>query len=231
MECGSYRGIKLLEHAMKVVERIFEHSVRQQIETVASLPALGPWAPPAERGPLLESIYQVSLTVDLCEGNKIISFNKFISPQPVGGPLKRKKIWGPWARAQCAHWLRRPWIEIDDMQFGFMKGKGTADATFIVRQMQKNFRVKGKRLYVGFVDLEKAFNRVQNEQLEQVDMFLYLGSLITEDGECTMDFNTTFNRGQAIRASLQKIQKSQHTDFNGDTTNQSASVACSNVQL
>ena len=23
MECGSYRGIKLLEHAMKVVERIF----------------------------------------------------------------------------------------------------------------------------------------------------------------------------------------------------------------
>jgi len=24
VECGSYRGIKLLEHAMKVVERIFE---------------------------------------------------------------------------------------------------------------------------------------------------------------------------------------------------------------
>ena len=28
----SYRGIKLLEHAMKVVERIFEHRFRQQIE-------------------------------------------------------------------------------------------------------------------------------------------------------------------------------------------------------
>ena len=27
------RGIKLLEHAMKVVERIFEHRIRQQIET------------------------------------------------------------------------------------------------------------------------------------------------------------------------------------------------------
>jgi len=27
MECGSYRGIKLLEHAMKVVERIFKHYV------------------------------------------------------------------------------------------------------------------------------------------------------------------------------------------------------------
>ena len=31
MECGSYRGMKLLEHAMKVVERIFEHRIRQQI--------------------------------------------------------------------------------------------------------------------------------------------------------------------------------------------------------
>ena len=32
MECGSYRGIKLLEHAMKVIERIFVHRIRQQIE-------------------------------------------------------------------------------------------------------------------------------------------------------------------------------------------------------
>ena len=54
MECGSYRGIKLLEHAMKVVEKIFEHRIRQQ-------------------------------------------------------------------------------IKIDDMQFGFMKGKGTTDAIFMAR--------------------------------------------------------------------------------------------------
>ena len=32
MECRSYRGIKLLEHAMKVVERTFEHRIRQQID-------------------------------------------------------------------------------------------------------------------------------------------------------------------------------------------------------
>ena len=32
MECGSYRGIKLLEHAMKVLEKISEHRIRQQIE-------------------------------------------------------------------------------------------------------------------------------------------------------------------------------------------------------
>jgi len=79
------------------------------VSAVASLPALGPWAP-TERGPSLESIYRVFLTVDLCEGNKIISLKKIISPQPVRGPSKRKKIRGPWARAQCAHWLRRPWV-------------------------------------------------------------------------------------------------------------------------
>ena len=84
MECGSYRGIKLLEHAMKVVERIFEHRIRQQ-------------------------------------------------------------------------------IEVDDMQFWFMKGKGTTDAIFTVRQMQEKFRVKGKKLYFGFVDLEKAFDTVPRE--------------------------------------------------------------------
>ena len=32
IKCGSYMGIKLLEHAMKMVERIFEHRIRQQIK-------------------------------------------------------------------------------------------------------------------------------------------------------------------------------------------------------
>jgi len=87
MECGSYTGIKLLKHAMKVVERIFEHRIRQQ-------------------------------------------------------------------------------IEVDDMQFGFMKGKGTTDAIITVRQMKENFRVKGKKLYIGFVDLQKAFDRVPREVIQ-----------------------------------------------------------------
>ena len=89
MECGSYRGIKLLEHAMKVVESIFEHRIRQQ-------------------------------------------------------------------------------IKIDDMQFGFMKGKETTDAIFMARQMQENFRVKGKKEYFVFVDLEKAFDRVPREVISWV---------------------------------------------------------------
>jgi len=51
---------------------------------------------------------------------------------------------------------------------------------------------------------------IQHELLEQVDMFPYLGSLITEDGEYTTEFRTRLNRGQAIEASLQKIWKSHN---------------------
>ena len=57
----------------------------------------------------------------------------------------------------------RQQIVIDDMQFRFMKGKGTTDAIFTARQMQENFRVKGKKLYFRFVDLEKAFDTVPRE--------------------------------------------------------------------
>ena len=46
---------------------------------------------------------------------------------------------------------------------------------------------------------------IQNEQLEQVDTFLYLGFLITEDGKCTTEFRTRLYRGQAIGTSMQKI--------------------------
>jgi len=55
---------------------------------------------------------------------------------------------------------------------------------------------------------------IQNEQLEEVNTFPYLlpcclaWFLTTEDGECTMEFRTRLNRGQAIGASLQKIWKS-----------------------
>jgi len=49
---------------------------------------------------------------------------------------------------------------------------------------------------------------IQNKQQEQVDMFPYLGSLITEDGECTKELHNRLNRGQTIGASMQKIWKS-----------------------
>jgi len=51
-------------------------------------------------------------------------------------------------------------IDIDDVQFGYVKDKGTTDAIFVVGQMREKFRAKGKKLYFDFVDLQKAFDRV-----------------------------------------------------------------------
>ena len=46
------------------------------------------------------------------------------------------------------------------MQFGFMPGRGTTDAIFILRQLQEKHLAKNKKLYFAFVDFEKAFDRV-----------------------------------------------------------------------
>lgn len=85
--CGAYRGVKLLEHAMKIVERVLVNRIRRI-------------------------------------------------------------------------------VEVDEMQFGFMPGKGTIDAVFILRRLQEEYRAKGKKLYMCFVDLEKAFDRVPRKVME-----------------------------------------------------------------
>jgi hypothetical protein len=84
LECGSYRGIKLLEIGLKVYERVIEGRLRQQ-------------------------------------------------------------------------------VEIHDNQFGFMKGRETTDAIFILRQMQEKVLEGNSKRYWTFVDLEKAFDRVPRE--------------------------------------------------------------------
>src|SRR3989441_7730689 len=86
LECSSYRGIKLVEHVLKVLERVIEARLRKT-------------------------------------------------------------------------------AKIDEMQFGFSPGKGTTDAIFIVRQVQEKFLGKQKELWMAFVDLEKAFDRVPHEVL------------------------------------------------------------------
>ena len=57
-------------------------------------------------------------------------------------------------------------VTIDDKQFGFMPGKGTTHALFILRRMQEEFRGKEKKLYMCFVDFEKAFDRVARKVME-----------------------------------------------------------------
>ena len=51
-------------------------------------------------------------------------------------------------------------VSTDDSQFGFVPGRGTTDAIFVVRQLQEKYLAVNKRLYMAFVDLEKAFDRV-----------------------------------------------------------------------
>ena len=50
-------------------------------------------------------------------------------------------------------------VNIDSMQFGFMPGRETTDALFVVRRMQEKYRDKKKKLYMCFVDIEKTFDR------------------------------------------------------------------------
>ena len=87
MSCGSYKGVKLLEHAMKIVERVLERRIRTL-------------------------------------------------------------------------------VNLDKIQFGFMPGKGTVDTIFIVRRMQEEYQKKDKKLYMCFVDMEKAFDRVSRKVME-----------------------------------------------------------------
>ena len=56
--------------------------------------------------------------------------------------------------------LIRQLVSSDDSQFGFVPGRGTTDAIFVVRQLQEKYLAANKRLYMAFVDLEKAFDWV-----------------------------------------------------------------------
>ena len=50
--------------------------------------------------------------------------------------------------------LVRQRVEIDEMQSGFMSGRGTTDAIFIVCQLQEKHLAANKPLYMAFVDLD-----------------------------------------------------------------------------
>ena len=87
MSCGAYRVVKLLEHAMKIVEEVLERRMRRM-------------------------------------------------------------------------------VKVDEMEFSLMPGKGIIDAVFILRRLQEEYLDKEKKLYMCFVDLEKAFDRVPTRVLE-----------------------------------------------------------------
>ena len=59
--------------------------------------------------------------------------------------------------------LIRRLMSIDDSQFCFVPGRVTKDAIFVVKQLQEKYLAANKRLYMAFVDLEKAFDRSTSE--------------------------------------------------------------------
>ena len=57
---------------------------------------------------------------------------------------------------------------IDDEQGGFRVGRGCVDQIFTLKQIDEKTQGKKCKVYVGFIDLEKAYNRVNREALWQV---------------------------------------------------------------
>ena len=49
------------------------------------------------------------------------------------------------------------------MKFGFMPGRSTTDAIFILRKIQEKHHLKRKTMFAAFVDLEKVFDRVSRK--------------------------------------------------------------------
>ena len=94
---------------------------------------------------------------------------------------------------------------MDAIQFGFMKGKGTT-CHFTLRQMPENFRVKGKKLYFGFVDLEKAFDRFPREVIRWAMHKLGVEEWLVSAGLCTQ-VKKQLSRGRPKRTRREVAQK------------------------
>ena len=57
---------------------------------------------------------------------------------------------------RIANDLVRQVVSIHDSKFGFIPGRSTTDAIFVIRQLQEKYLAANKRLYMAFVYQEKA---------------------------------------------------------------------------
>ena len=57
---------------------------------------------------------------------------------------------------------------ISEEQGGFRRGRGCVDQIFTVKMLVEKYLVKGRKLYAAFMDLEKAYDRVDWNSLWDV---------------------------------------------------------------
>ena len=63
--------------------------------------------------------------------------------------------------------LIRQLVSVDNSQFGFVPGRGTTNAVFVVRHLRE-YLAANKRLYMAFVDLEKSSDGVPRKIIRWV---------------------------------------------------------------